>query len=81
MVELCEAIKTQDAVAARRWSKGEQWSTVVQLMQAANGEKIAHISVGQIVSFPFACVSGVGMEGCVCVVSCITHECTAQFPT
>ena len=46
MVELCEAIKTQDAAAARRWSKGEQWSTVVQLMQAAIGEKITQILVG-----------------------------------
>ncbi|CAH3036912.1 unnamed protein product [Porites lobata] len=34
--ELCEAVKNKDSVAARRWSKGEQWSTVIQLMQAAN---------------------------------------------
>ncbi|XP_073246100.1 nuclear protein localization protein 4 homolog isoform X4 [Porites lutea] len=34
--ELCEAVKNKDSFAARRWSKGEQWSTVIQLMQAAN---------------------------------------------
>lgn len=36
LTELCEAIRNQDSTAARHWSKGEQWSTVVQLMQAAN---------------------------------------------
>lgn len=34
--ELCEAVKNKDAAAAHRWSKSEQWSTVVQLMQATN---------------------------------------------
>ena len=39
--ELCEAVKNKDSVAARRWSKGEQWSTVIQLMpvEAANGKQ------------------------------------------
>lgn len=38
--ELCEAVKNKDSFAARRWSKGEQWSTVIQLMQAANGKQL-----------------------------------------
>lgn len=34
--QLCAAVKNKDTNAARLWSKSEQWSTVVQLMQAAN---------------------------------------------
>ena len=38
MRDLCGAVITQDQDAARRWGKNEHWSTVVQPMQAANGE-------------------------------------------
>lgn len=34
--DLCTAIRNKDADLARRWSKSEEWCTVMQLMQAAN---------------------------------------------
>nr|XP_058973700.1 nuclear protein localization protein 4 homolog [Pocillopora verrucosa] len=33
--DLCMAIRNKDAELARRWSKSEQWCTVIQLMQAS----------------------------------------------
>lgn len=49
LTELCEAIKTQDAQAAYRWSKGEQWSTVTQFIQAANAPSLEpHGAVGDV---------------------------------
>ena len=42
--DLCTAIRNKDAELARRWSKSEQWCTVIQLMQAANGKMIPSIS-------------------------------------
>ena len=37
-------IRNKDADLARCWSKSEQWYTVIQLMQAANGKMIPTIS-------------------------------------
>ena len=42
--DLCTAIRNKDAELARRWSKSEQWCTVIQLMQAANGKMVPSIS-------------------------------------
>ena len=42
--DLCTAIRNKDAELARRWSKSEQWCTVIQLMQAGNGKMIPSIS-------------------------------------
>ena len=38
------AIRNKDAELARRWSKSEQWCTVIQLMQVANGKMVPTIS-------------------------------------
>ena len=38
------AIRNKDAELARRWSKSEQWCTVIQLMQAAKGKMVPSIS-------------------------------------
>ena len=38
------AIRNKDAELARRWSKSEQWCTVIQLMQAAKGKMVPTIS-------------------------------------
>ena len=42
--DLCTAIRNKDAELARRWSKSEQWCTVIQLMQAAKGKMVPSIS-------------------------------------
>ena len=42
--DLCTAIRNKDAELARRWSKSEQWCTVIQLMQVANGKMVPTIS-------------------------------------
>ena len=38
------AIRNKDAELARRWCKSEQWCTVIQLMQVANGKMVPTIS-------------------------------------
>ena len=38
------AIRNKDAELARRWSKSEQWCTVIQLMQAAKGKMVPTIT-------------------------------------
>ena len=42
--DLCTAIRNKDAELARRWCKSEQWCTVIQLMQVANGKMVPTIS-------------------------------------
>ena len=37
-------IRNKDAELAWRWSKSEQWCTVIQLMQAAKGKMVPSIS-------------------------------------
>ena len=37
-------IRNKDAELARRWSKSEQWCTVIQFMQAAKGKMVPSIS-------------------------------------
>ena len=38
------AIRNKGAELARRWCKSEQWCTVIQLMQVANGKMVPTIS-------------------------------------
>ena len=38
------AIRNKDVELARRWSKSEQWCTVIQLMQAAKGKMVPTIT-------------------------------------
>ena len=38
------AIRNKDAELARRWSKSEQWCTVIQFMQASRGKMVPSIS-------------------------------------
>ena len=42
--DLCTVIRNKDVELARRWSKSEQWCTVIQLMQAAKGKMVPTIS-------------------------------------
>ena len=42
--DLCTVIRNKDAELARRWSKSEQWCTVIQFMQAAKGKMVPSIS-------------------------------------
>ena len=47
------AIRNKDAELARRWSKSEQWCTVIQLMQVANGKMVPTISFFSFLLFSF----------------------------
>ena len=38
------AIRNKDAELARRWSKSEQWCTVIQLVKASRGKMVPSIS-------------------------------------
>ena len=51
--DLCMAIRNKDAELARRWSKSEQWCTVIQLMQVANGKMVPTISFFSFLLFSF----------------------------
>ena len=51
--DLCTAIRNKDAELARRWSKSEQWCTVIQLMQVANGKMVPTISFFSFLLFSF----------------------------
>ena len=42
--DLWMAIRNKDAELARRWSKSEQWCTVIQLMQASRGKMVPTIT-------------------------------------
>ncbi|RMX47586.1 hypothetical protein pdam_00023396, partial [Pocillopora damicornis] len=43
--DLCMAIRNKDAELARRWSKSEQWCTVIQLMQISYQESMLTVKI------------------------------------
>ena len=47
------AIRNKDAELARRWCKSEQWCTVIQLMQVANGKSFLLFSFHLVLFFVF----------------------------